>query len=562
MILRAKFLPAGCRPLASALAAAVVLAPAWATAQEGRRDDAPRAQTLRELGETLSPDVEYPDQLDRMAVHQALTGGLPHESRGEFGMSPHATPEQVREALARVEFPAVEGPFEPTWQSIYDNYKLPSWLEQGKFGIFIHFGLYSIPAHHNEWYQKHMYGNGGIRNWHIEHFGPLDKFGYKDFIPMFTLPEFRPDEWAEAFAQSGARWVMPTAEHHDGYSLWDSEVNRFNSVKTGPKRDFVRELGDAVRAQGMKYGVTNHTIEHYDFIEPDNVPDDMATDLKAEGYEDFYWTTHNDQRMVEHLVVWLKKNIELIDKYRPAVLWFDNGVNHRVFDPMKLKVVAYYYNRARQWGEEVTVTGKGTAFVAGDLQDFEGMGRAPRGMADYTWLAHDTLTGVWGYIEGARAKSADAVVRTLVECVCRRGVYALNVSPKGDGSIPADQVASLRGIGDWLKVNGEAIYGATVWNKPGEGSLRIGGRYSGKDIRFTKREGNLYAIVMGWPEGGKAVITSLPAGGPAGQPSGVTLLGSDAAPTFKQDETGLAIALPAEAPGKGPWVLRIEGLTL
>jgi alpha-L-fucosidase len=527
-----------------------VIRPATAFAQAVRNDQ-PTAKTLQELGETLAPGIEYPPALDEMAVHQALAGGLPFESRGEFGMSPHATPEQVQLALAKVEFPKVEGSVEPTWQSIADHYWLPSWIEEGKFGIFIHFGLYSVPAYHNEWYQKHMYGNAGVRNWHIEKFGPLDKFGYKDFIPMFTLPKFDPHEWAEVFEASGARWVMPSAEHHDGYSLWDSEVNQFNSVKTGPKRDIIAELGEAVRAEGLRYGVTNHTIEHYDFIEASKIPGDMKTDLKDEGYEDFYWTTHNDERMVEHLAVWLRKNIELIDKYHPSILWFDNGVSHRVFDPLKLKVLAYYYNRAQEWGEQVTVTGKGTAFIAGDLQDFETTGRMPRQMTDFTWLDHDNLAETWGYTEGSRAKSARAIVNTLVECVCRNGVYVVNVSPKGDGSIPNDQIASLRGIGQWLAVNGEAIYGSRVWIKSGEG-----------DIRFTTNDGNLYAIFMKWPEGSAGVVKSLPADGPAGNPTAAALLGSDGAVTFEQTAEGLKLSLPAEAPGEGPYVVRIEGLKL
>jgi alpha-L-fucosidase len=551
----------------TAAVAGVALAAASARAQRPGRAagaDQPRPETLEQLGETLTPGVQYPPELDRLAVHQAMAGGLPYESRGEFGMSPHATPEQVQAALAQVEFPAVDGPYEPTWQSIYDHHKLPSWIEDGKFGIFIHFGLYSIPAHGNEWYQKHMYGNRETRAWHAEHFGPLDKFGYKDFIPLFTLPNFHPEQWAAAFKASGARWVMPTAEHHDGYSLWDSDVNPFNSVKTGPHRDFIRELGDAVRAEGMKFGVTNHTIEHYDFIEAGKVPADVSTDLKQDGYEDFYWTTHNDERMVKHLVVWLKKNIELIDKYHPSILWFDNGVNHRVFDPLKLKVAAYYYNRANQWGEEVTLTGKGTAFITGDLQDFEGMGRAPKELTDYTWMVHDTLAGAWGYVEGARAGSPRSMINRLVETVCRNGVFVLNVSPKGDGSIPDDQIASLRGIGDWLAINGEAIYGSRVWTKAGEGTLNLsrGQHYAGGDIRFTTSGGNLSAISMAWPEGGAAAVTSLPAEGPTGAPTTVALLGADGELKFRQDSGGLAVTLPEKSPGEGPYVLRIAGLKL
>ncbi len=292
-------------------------------------------------------------------------------------MSPHTTPEQSTAAAALAKLPDVAGPVKPTWQSVDEHYQMPKWMQDGKLGIFIHFGLYSIPAHGSEWYEKHMYSSAADRNWHAQHFGPLDQFGYKDFIPQFTLPKFDPNQWAEIFQASGATWVMPTAEHHDGYSLWDSKVNPFNSMKTGPQRDFIGELGAAVRAKGMKFGVTNHNIEHYDFIETKNIPASVKTDLNTPGYEDFYWTNHSDERLVRFLANWVEKNIELIDQYQPDVLWFDNGLNHRVFDPLKLKVAAYYLNRAHQWGKEVTLTGKGTCFIAGGVQDFEGLGRAP-----------------------------------------------------------------------------------------------------------------------------------------------------------------------------------------
>jgi alpha-L-fucosidase len=294
------------------------------------------------------------------------------------------------------------------------------------------------------------------------------------------------------------------------------------------------------------------------------MPPDMPHDLDAPGFDDFYWTNHSDERLVEFLAQWLRKNIELIDGYQPSVLWFDNGVNHRVFDPLKLKVAAYYYNRAREWGEDVTITGKGTSFIAGDLQDFEGMGRAPRELTDYTWLVHDTLAGAWGYVEGARANSSRSQIERLVEIVCRNGVFVLNVSPRGDGSIPDDQAASLRGMGEWLKTNGEAIYGTRVWTKAGEGMMNLdrGQRYSGRDIRFTTKAGDLYAILMAWPEGGEAVVTSLPAGGAEGQPTTVELLGGAAPLKFTQDAGGLHVTLPVARPTEGPHVLRISGLKL
>jgi alpha-L-fucosidase len=533
-----------------------------AAAQQRDGEGGRRPETLTELGEQLTPGVEYPPELDRMAVRQATAGGLPFESRGEWGMSPHATPEQVQAALALVEFPAVAGPVEPMWQSLYDHHKLPAWLADAKFGIFIHFGLYSVPAHGNEWYDKHVYARGDVHDWHVGKYGELDKFGYKDFIPLFTLPKFDPNEWAAAFEASGAKWVMPTAEHHDWFSLWNSQASRFNSVAMGPQRDVVGELGAAVRATGLKYGVTNHVIEHYDFIERGRMPADMKHDLDAPGFDDFYWTNHSDERLVEFMAQWLRKNIELIDGYHPSVLWFDNGINHRVFDPLKLKVAAYYYNRAREWGEDVTITGKGTSFVAGDLQDFETMGRMPSEATDFTWMVHEKMTDAWGYTEGTGAASPRAVLNMLVEAVCRNGVFALNVAPRGDGSIPEEQIATLRGIGEWLEVNGEAIYGSRPWTRAGEGRMQArNARYSGQEIRFTTRDGNLYAILMAWPTDGKALITSLSRESAPDAPASVTLLGGGAL-EFSHDPAGLHVTLPEKPAGDGPFVLRISGLKL
>lgn len=479
---------------------------------------------------------------------------VPCKAQGHrFGMGPPVTEDVVAKAVAAVPMVA-EGPFEPTWASIEKNYKVPEWFRDGKFGIFMHWGLYSVPAYHNEWYQKHMYGNRGINQWHTDNYGSVDTFGYKDLIPMFTVPKFDPDEWAELFEKSGAKYVIPTAEHHDWFSLWDSDVTQWCAGKMGPKRDLIGELGKAVRSHGMKFGVSNHSIEHYTFIQP---MEGLKTDLGDPEYVDFYWVTnHDDANLQRFLEIWLAKNVELIDKYQPDMLWFDNGINHRMYDPLKLKVAAYYYNRAREWDKEVSISTKDAAFLAGSILDFERQGRAPKKLTDYVWQPDDPIGPTFGYTTVDRGKAdrsrdmavgrPGSFIARLVQNVSRNGNYLLNISPRGDGSIPENQQQVLLEIGKWLSVNGEAIYGTRPWTQSEEGSTH-----------FTSKGDTLYAIMLRWP-GEQATIASLAKDvSNAGGVKCVKLLGHDGELDFVQDEEGLKVAMPAEQPCEHAFSLKI-----
>jgi alpha-L-fucosidase len=478
-----------------------------------------------------------------------------HAPEEGFGMGPHVNAEQVARAVAATP-PIPEGPFAPTWESVAEHYRVPEWFRDGKFGIFLHWGLYSVPAYHNEWYQKYMYGNQGIRNWHIENFGPLDQYGYIKFAEQFAT-RFDPSAWAELFAAAGATYVVPTAEHHDWFSLWDSKASPWNSVKIGPKRDLIGELAKEVRARGMKFGVSNHSIEHYTFINQ-RPPEGMKSDLDDPALADFYWVDHNDGNLDRFLRLWILKNYELIDQYQPDMLWFDNGINHRAFDPMKLKVAAYYYNRARTWGKEVSISTKSRAYLAGSILDFERQGRAPKELTDYVWQPDDPIGPTFGYTTLNRGRgdrsvdmsvtSPNTLVDRLVINVSRNGNYLLNISPRGDGTIPENQQAVLREIGAWLKVNGEAIYGTRPWTRSEEGN-----------VHFTRKAGKLYGIALEWPSEA-ILLTSL--GSSAGTVTSVELLTAEGARTvdFSQDQNGLKLNLPAEPTGRHAFAFRIGGL--
>jgi alpha-L-fucosidase len=466
-----------------------------------------------------------------------------------FGMGPPATPEIVA-AAAAAKTPVAQGPFEPTWDSIREHYKVPRWFMDGKFGLFLHWGVYAVPAYHNEWYEKHMYN--AYVDWHAGHFGPQEKFGYKDFIPLFTCEEFDPDAWATLFRKSGARYVVPSAEHHDWFSLWDSDVSRWNAADMGPRRDLIGELGAAVRKQGLKFGVSNHSIEHYTFNQPRG---GLKSDLDDPAAADFYWTGHNDEDLRKFLEVWVAKNLELIDKYQVDMLWFDNGVNHRVYDPLKLKVAAYYYNRAAGWGKEVSISTKDSAYLAGSILDFEKVQRGPKGILPGAWQVDDPIGSTWGYTEGMGVTTPSTVIGKLVDLVSKNGNLLLNLSPKADGTIPEPQQQTLLGVGEWLDVNGEAIYGTHNWVRFGEGSGRAG-------YRFTVKGDTLYAIALAWP-GERAIITSLASGkAPEGKIERVGLLGHPGELEFTQDAEGLKVKMPAQQPCKYAFALKIDGLKM
>jgi alpha-L-fucosidase len=470
-------------------------------------------------------------------------------AKSEFGMSPPATP-QIVEAAAAAKTPVADGPFQPTWESIRQNYKVPQWFIDGKFGIFMHWGLYSVPAYHNEWYEKHMYA--AFAAWHAQHFGPQDKFGYKDFIPLFTCEKFNADDWAALFKNSGAKYVVPTAEHHDWFSLWNSDVSRWNAVKMGPKRDLIGELGAAVRKQGLKFGVSNHSIEHYSFINP---KPGLKTDLDDPKYADFYWTKRNDENVKKFLEAWVAKNIELIDKYQVDMLWFDNGVNPRLYDPVKLKVAAYYYNRAKEWGKEVSLSTKDHAYLAGSILDFEKVGRAPKDkILPGAWQVDDPIGSTWGYTSDMRVTGANVVIGKLVDVVSKNGNLLLNLSPKSDGTIPEAQQQTLLETGKWLEINGDAIYGTHSWTQFADDA-------GGSGFRFTVKGDALYAIDLNAPKG-PAVIAALATGKASGKVDGVTMLGHPGKIAFTQDAQGLRVSLPFQAPSKYGFALKITGLKM
>ncbi len=495
-----------------------------------------------------------------------------------FDMAPETNINVVNAAMEKISAQMPAGPFKPAWDSLKQNYKVPRWFVGAKFGIFSHFGIFSVAAHGNEWYEKFMYAggddstlksmnsHGSFVAWHTEHYGSPDKFGYKDFIPMFTAEKFNAEAWAELYKKSGARYVVPGAQHHENFAMWDSRVTPFNSMKMGPKRDVIGELATAVRKRGMKFGVANHGIENFQFINP---PTELAEKMKAQkvdlydpAWAEFYNVADRSDAACERFLVnWYERNVELIDKYQPDLMYFDNGIDQRYLDPLKLSIAAYYYNRARSWGKEVSFTTKKAAFsptgknteTIGSILDFEG--HTPGGIRTGSWEEDRSIGSSWGYTSGERIYTTNEVIGFLVDAVSKNGNLLLNVSPMADGTIPQDQQDSLLGVGKWLETNGEAIYDTHSWVRfaePGE-----------QRIHFTVKGDALYAIVLGKGPTAELVIASLATGQlAAGKVASVTMLGSDRPLRFTHDSGGLKVRRSDSAPADSPYTLKITGLKM
>jgi len=457
------------------------------------------------------------------------------------------TPELITAALKNV--PAIPpGPVQPTWESVRANFQVPEWFRDAKFGIMMHWGVYSVPAHQSEWYVRYMYGgNAGIMQWHTEHYGPPTKFGYKDFIPMYTAAKWDPGAWAELFRKAGARYVLASGEHHDGFSNWDSAINKYNAKNMGPRRDLVGDLTKAVRKAGLKTGVANHSSIHFNFVPPLAGSDEYDPE-----WADFYSVADRSNRArVKFLEMWVTKNLELIDKYQPDMMWFDMNGGDRSWDPLKLRVGAHYFNRAAKWGKQVTMSAKGDSFLGGMVIDYEREGRAPKQLTSFTWQPDDPITDKFGYVVGQAVKPAAGLIRLIVTNVSRNGNYLLNISPRADGTIPDEQQQVLLAIGKWMDVNGEAIYFSRPWSISEEGR-----------VHFTTRGDALYAISLDWPAG-ELVIPALGEGKPLdGAIEKVELLGGKGKLSFSRDATGLRVKFPDEKPCDVAYTMKITGLKL
>ena len=470
--------------------------------------------------------------------------------------------------------------FEPTGESL-KNYRVPQWYEDAKFGIYFHWAPFSVAAYKTEWYPHWMYSPERITKrpnfqdipkHHIETWGPLDKFGYKDFIPLFKAEKWNPKQWVQMFKEAGAKYVVSAAMHHDGFAMWDSKYIPYNSRAMGPKRDVVGEFMKAARKARLKTGVSTHYGRHWAYYtfrpEYDN------WDPKYEG---LYGHRRGDEDppRPEDEQQWENVLKELIDKYQPDYIFVDGGIGDGerrfkkpYFRQAFYNVLAHYYNSAQRWGRSVVLTYK-REFLEPDqaVEDFERAGLDSIRLSS-KWQTDDKIavTG-WCYVRETDFWPVDYLIGALVDTVSKNGNLLLNVGPRPDGTIREAEAMTLNEIGKWLKLNGEAIYGTRPWREFGEGTMvkisddgKSGKQKMGPDcVRFTVKDKVLYAICFGWPDFGDFTIKSLNSKHPVSKSGikSITMLGSGESIQWDETEDGLEVIFPTEAPCSYAYVLKI-----
>ena len=491
----------------------------------------------------------------------------------------------VTRQLGKVDAGVKRGPFKPSWDSL-TGYKVPEWFRNAKFGIFIHWGPYSVPGFQTEWYSRNMYVRSSpIYTYHRNVWGPQSKFGYKDFIPLFKAEKFQPAQWIELFQQAGARYVVPVAEHCDGFPMYDSDMTDWSAAKMGPRRDVAGELMKAARARGMHYGLSSHRAEHWWWYNAARSFDSDVNDprfaglygpaaprtLPADppvGEPDPSHLENWNPPSKEFLDDWLARTTEIVDKYKPELIYLDWWTMAPGFEPYLRRLASYYYNEANRRGFGPAITYKGEHFAAGSaIYDVE------RGKLDALRLLPwqtDTSVSIrsWGYIQDDEFRTPKSLVTDLIDVVSKNGNLLLNVGPRADGTIPEEAQAVLLGIGAWLKVNGEAIYDTRPWKYFGEGPTTTAAgekretpnkQWTPADIRFTTKGSTLYAMGLERPKDGAVLIKTLYSGTPylERRIRNVELLGASQPVVLEQTATGLRVTLPRDPGGTMPYALRI-----
>lgn len=470
--------------------------------------------------------------------------------------------------------------FEENWESL-SNYKIPQWMKDAKFGIFIHWGPNSVPEMHTDWYSRWMYLDEGQVDhvtgekqndiphpasvFHKENFGDPKEFGFKDLIPMWTMESFDAKAWVDLFKEAGAQYVVPVAEHHDGFALYESSITPYNAVAMGPKRDVLKDLTNEIKKQGLICGVSSHLAFNWNFYTQKN-----RFDTGDPQYADLYAPQHEPYSPAssEWLAnTWWPRTKEIIDKYQPDILWFDFYLDRPEFAPYHKKLASYYYNSGLERNKTVVLQTKNLRYESykpgTHMLDLE---RSKMDSLRTEYWQTDTSIGKnsWYYAENWIPKEAGNLIADLVDIVSKNGCLLLNIGPRKDGIISDGQKETLLEIGQWLKVNGEAIYDSRYYEIFGEGPTKTetghlseekNKGFTEEDIRFTTNNGNLYATVLVSP---KQDIKIRHLTNSKINIENIELLGYEGEINFKQNKEGTIISLPAKTNLKYAWVFKLK----
>jgi len=494
----------------------------------------------------------------------------------------------LEEVIAKMIYQS--GPFEPSWESL-KNYECPEWFRDAKFGIWTHWSPQQVPEQ-GDWYARNMYIQGHRHyNYHVQHYGHPSKFGYKDICRLWTLEKWDPEGLMDLFVRAGAKYFVALANHHCNFDCWDSTYHEWNSVRVGPKRDVVGTWAKVARERGLRFGASVHTARAWWWFEVAHGSDKEGPmagvpydgNLTKEDGKGQWWEGLDPQKLYcrthkpgeppddEYLLNFFLRVKDLIDKYRLDLLYFDDGILplNNISPQIGLRIAAHLYNSSILWHGrcEAVMTTKGlpSELRKALVWDIE-RGRAEQ-IEPYPWQI-DTSIGDWHYRRNDHYKSPEQIIHTLIDVVSKNGNMLLNVPGKGDGTIDDEVVRILEAIGGWLKVNGEAIYGTRPWLKFGEDpnmhvTEDIGAvKFTANDFRFTTKGKTLYAIALGWAEGGKWLIGSLASIWDGNKIESVQLLGYDGKLKWQQTNEGLLVEAPPQKPCECAFVLKIEGQNL
>jgi alpha-L-fucosidase len=519
----------------------------------------------------------------------------PDENRAALGADGLAAVEQMVEgSYKRPHFRVPDPEYHDQWEKLRHQ-PVPKWLEDGKFGIYTHWGLYSIPGNRDvsNTYVRYMYkdvkdkkkGMTKVSAFHSERYGNPTEFGYSDFTDLFTCEGFDGQEYVDLMVDAGAKFGGLCIVHHDGFLLWDSDVVPWNVGKMGPERDIYGEFVEAAKDSGLKTIATFHHARSFGYATSNLSEDDFTSEEKSKldifnPKFDTWFFPHwgsADETVFDKL--WRQKVREVIDKYQPDSLWFD-GLKpaEHCTEASHLDVLTHYYSQARDAGQEVTVFNKlpGTQtfnFPQGvGIKCYEG-GRDQPPHATGPFLVDKAISYPWSYVEDKQYKfGPDFHIDALIDMTARGGYYFMSLTPMGDGSIPPREKEICAQIGKWLRVNGDAIYGTRMWKIATEGPLGtfmhkpekrvVYWDYRNKDkkgqIRFTKKGDYLYVIFLDW-EDKEFVIRSLGKDMvPDAEIESIELLGCDKELQVSHRSDALVIQSPAKKPNKYAYAFKIK----